>query len=101
MHSTSNKAPRSLSLPSFTADMCGCDSPDRLPMQFAEISRVLRPGGVLVASTFLKVAAPLGAVLGDDVVRPLNQVLNPPVAVNNLAVSRFVCSELCGEVLSP
>ena len=42
--------------------------------QFAEISRVLRPGGVFVASTFLKVAAPLGAVLGDDVVRPLNQV---------------------------
>ena len=35
---------------------------------------MLRPGGVLVASTFLKVAAPLGAVFGDDVVRPLNQV---------------------------
>lgn len=46
------------------------------PVQLAEISRVLRPGGVFVASTFLKAAAPLGAILGDDAVRPLNQV--PP-----------------------
>jgi len=60
---------------------------------------VLRPGGVLVASTFLKVAAPLGAVFGDDIVRPLNQVQSPPVAVNRVAVSRFVSSELRGEVL--
>lgn len=43
-------------------------------LQLAEISRVLRPGGVFVASTFLKAAAPLGAILGDDAVRPLNQV---------------------------
>ena len=40
----------------------------------AEISRVLRPGGVFVASTFLAAAAPLGEILGDDLVRPLNQV---------------------------
>lgn len=39
----------------------------------AEISRVLAPGGVFVASTFLKAAAPLGQILGDDVVRPLNR----------------------------
>jgi SAM-dependent methyltransferase len=40
----------------------------------AEISRVLAPGGVFVASTFLVPTAPLGQVLGDEVVRPLNQV---------------------------
>ncbi|GIM05522.1 hypothetical protein Vretimale_9987 [Volvox reticuliferus] len=37
----------------------------------AEISRVLAPGGVFVASTFLSATAPLGQVLGDDAVRPL------------------------------
>ena len=38
----------------------------------AEISRVLRPGGVFVASTFLTATAPLGQVLGNDaLVRPL------------------------------
>ena len=31
----------------------------------AEVGRVLRPGGVFVASTFLDAAAPLGALLGD------------------------------------
>ena len=41
---------------------------------FAEISRVLAPGGVLVASTFLNGVAPLGQVVGDSVVRPLAQV---------------------------
>lgn len=39
-----------------------------------EISRVLKPGGIFVASTFLKTFSPLGEFLGDDVVRPLNQV---------------------------
>ena len=39
-----------------------------------EISRVLQPGGVFVASTFLKTFSPLGEFLGDDTVRPLNQV---------------------------
>jgi ubiquinone/menaquinone biosynthesis C-methylase UbiE len=44
----------------------------------AEISRVLKPGGVLVASTFLNLTAPLGQLLGrDDLVRPLNQVQQP------------------------
>lgn len=44
-------------------------------MQAAEISRVLKPGGVFVGSTFLKVSAPLGQILNnDDLVRPLNAV---------------------------
>ncbi|KAJ9516139.1 hypothetical protein QJQ45_024567, partial [Haematococcus lacustris] len=41
----------------------------------AEISRVLAPGGVFVGTTFMVAAAPLGAVVGDSLVRPLNQVL--------------------------
>jgi len=41
----------------------------------AEISRVLRPGGVFVASTFLNFAAPLGQLVGnDELVAPLSQV---------------------------
>lgn len=32
----------------------------------AEISRVLKPGGVFVGSTFLTGSAPLGQLLGDD-----------------------------------
>ena len=41
----------------------------------AEVSRVLRPGGVFVASTFLNAVAPLGQALGSDaLVRPLSQV---------------------------
>jgi ubiquinone/menaquinone biosynthesis C-methylase UbiE len=40
----------------------------------AEISRVLRPGGVFVASTFLNAVAPLGQLLGDELVAPLSQV---------------------------
>lgn len=55
-------------------------------MQLAEISRVLRPGGVFVASTFLKAAAPLGAILGDDAVRPLNQVPASPVACRHTLI---------------
>ena len=46
-----------------------------VPLQMVEISRVLKPGGVFVASTFLKTFSPLGEVFGDDTVRPLNQVL--------------------------
>ncbi|KAK9832085.1 hypothetical protein WJX81_005261 [Elliptochloris bilobata] len=37
----------------------------------SEIARVLRPGGVFVGTTIMKVGAGLGEVLGDDVVRPL------------------------------
>jgi ubiquinone/menaquinone biosynthesis C-methylase UbiE len=40
----------------------------------AEISRVLKPGGVFVASTFLTPLAPLGELIGDSTVRPLSQV---------------------------
>lgn len=50
-------------------------TPALLPQAaLAEISRVLAPGGVFVASTFLTATAPLGQVLGDDTVRPLNVV---------------------------
>jgi ubiquinone/menaquinone biosynthesis C-methylase UbiE len=42
----------------------------------AEISRVLRPGGVFVASTFLDPTAPLGELLGDDAVLPLARALS-------------------------
>ena len=53
--------------------------------QVAEISRVLQPGGVFVASTFLKASAPLGQLLNnDDVVRPLNSVrswIQTPISV--------------------
>lgn len=40
----------------------------------AEISRVLRPGGLFVASTFLNFSAPLGQLVGDELVAPLGQV---------------------------
>jgi len=43
-------------------------------LALAEISRVLAPGGVFVASTFLNFYAPLGQVVGDDVLRPLKQL---------------------------
>ena len=43
----------------------------------AEISRVLKPGGVLVASTFLTPLAPLGEIFGDDLVRPLKRLERP------------------------
>ena len=47
----------------------------------AEISRVLAPGGVFVASTFLTFTAPLGALVGDDLLRPLSQVRGVCVCV--------------------
>ena len=40
----------------------------------AEVSRVLKPGGVFVASTFLTPFAPLGEIVGDEALRPLSQV---------------------------
>jgi len=41
----------------------------------AEISRVLGPGGVFVASTFLDPSAPVGEVLGDKNVLPIARTL--------------------------
>lgn len=38
----------------------------------AEVARVLRPGGIFVGTTVMKAGAGIGKVLGDDVVRPLN-----------------------------
>lgn len=52
----------------------GPHQPLHVFVQMVEISRVLQPRGVFVASTFLKTFSPLGEFLGDDTVRPLNQV---------------------------
>ena len=41
----------------------------------AEVSRVLRPGGVFVGSTFLDAAAPLGDLIGDDAASALASVV--------------------------
>ena len=43
-------------------------------MQVAEISRVLRPGGVFVASTILNPSSGIGSIVGDDTIRPIKQV---------------------------
>lgn len=41
----------------------------------AEISRVLKPGGAFVGSTFLDVTAPLGRLIGnDEVLQPLRNL---------------------------
>ena len=68
-------------MPSSASSLCTFSindtSSDHLCTQaaLAEISRVLRPGGVFVASTFMVPTAPLGQLLGsDDAVRPLTQV---------------------------
>ena len=53
--------------PSFSAQVCTL-------LQMVEISRVLKPGGIFVASTFLKTFSALGEVFGDETIRPLNQV---------------------------
>ena len=45
-----------------------------LMLQMAEISRVLEPGGVFVATTFLKTFSPLGQIFGDSAVQPLNDL---------------------------
>ncbi len=58
-----------------------------------EISRVLRPGGLFVASTFLKTFSPLGELFGDDTVRPLNQV-QPGVQLFAFMPSLSLCLSL-------
>lgn len=41
----------------------------------SEISRVLKPGGLFVGSTFLDITAPLGNLIGnDDLLRPLRSL---------------------------
>jgi len=42
----------------------------------AEISRVLRPGGVFIGTTFLSAFSPLGEMVGDDVIRPVRSVID-------------------------
>ena len=54
-----HKASNSLLLQHSTPDISRTGN-HGLALQMAEISRVLQPGGVFVASTFLKAAAPLG-----------------------------------------
>ena len=54
----------------------GCSFPSLITLsllflQVSEISRILKPGGVFVASTFLAQKAPFG----DDLVKPLRQSL--------------------------
>ncbi|CAG9466948.1 unnamed protein product [Pedinophyceae sp. YPF-701] len=39
----------------------------------AEISRVLKPGGVFVGSTFLSFTAPIGQIVGDEAMRPFER----------------------------
>lgn len=51
-----------------------CHSQRAWRAQMAEISRVLRPGGVFVGTTFMGALAPLGEVLGEDAVRPIARV---------------------------
>ena len=45
-----------------------------MAMQVAEISRVLKPGGVFVASTILTPSAGIGSIVGDDRIKGLKQV---------------------------
>ena len=54
--------------------LCLGHSGCRAGSQMAEISRVLRPGGVYVASTFMTIDSPLGQIFGDNNIRPLSQV---------------------------
>lgn len=45
-----------------------------LLIQVTEISRVLKPGGVFVASTILNPSSGLGSFVGDENLRPFKQV---------------------------
>jgi hypothetical protein len=56
----------------------GANARNAARAQMAEVARVLRPGGVFVGTTVMKVGAGLGEVLGDDVVRPLASVRRRP-----------------------
>eukprot|EP00890_Picochlorum_soloecismus_P006793 jgi/Picsp_1/939/NSC_04424-R1_protein len=42
----------------------------------AEISRVLRPGGIFVGTTFLSAVSPLEELVGNDVIRPVRAVID-------------------------
>ena len=64
----------------------------------AEISRVLRPGGVFVASTFLDPTAPLGELLGDDTVLPLARVLSVSQSASYRWWSESELRDLCALV---
>ena len=56
----------------------------------AEISRVLKPGGVFVASTFLDPTAMLGDALGgDDAVRPLSALFRESGVGTGGALNQF------------
>ncbi|CAD7702389.1 unnamed protein product [Ostreobium quekettii] len=51
------------------------------PMAFAEISRVLRPGGVLVASTVMTVPSAMSGLARDDALRALDSLFPSDVGV--------------------
>ena len=53
----------------------------------AEISRVLKPGGIFVGTTFMSPTAPLGQLLGnDEIVQPLKGLTVSKQAVGRLVV---------------
>lgn len=49
----------------------------------AEVGRVLKPGGVFVASTFLNGAAPLGSILGDSAAAKITRYIPGTVPSTN------------------
>jgi SAM-dependent methyltransferase len=55
----------------------------------AEVARVLAPGGVFVASTFLDGAAPLGELVGDGPAAALVKLVNPAARVGGGGAYRW------------
>eukprot|EP01025_Chloroclados_australasicus_P060582 TRINITY_DN7790_c0_g1_i4.p2 TRINITY_DN7790_c0_g1~~TRINITY_DN7790_c0_g1_i4.p2 ORF type:complete len:393 (-),score=12.85 TRINITY_DN7790_c0_g1_i4:236-1414(-) len=60
---------------------------------FAEISRILQPGGVFVASTFLFYFAPIGEIFGDEVLAPW-KMLDDQINAGSRAYNWFLETDL-------